>query len=494
MTRHELVDDLVAVLSEQPGSSARELVALLRRRGVRADKSRVNSVLYSHSEFASDGSVPPLWSLAAVAPPEALRLEHRVTGLAVSNWKAFETAILEVGPITLLYGENSSGKSSLIQALLLMQQSWGRPDLMYEQAGGRSFDFHSRVVHRHDAQRQLTLTALWGDLAVRLAASTDEAWAHGPAQPLDLIVFDVGDGVLAAAPVVKKHSRSPHQWMILRRDGPSREGSVGPPDQHALVGVDQHGFPDLAAVVSESEGARRTRMLEQAGAIFDGAAQLLSGVAHIGPVRAVPERDLTLGAARTAAPYVVRLFQSDALRDDVNLWLSKFEIPYEVEVDLYGGDGDDEEFGLALRHMGGGERVQLPDVGFGVSQLLPLVVQLIASREQTILIEEPEAHVHPRLQSVLADLFVESMQDYGNVLLVETHSEPILLRLQRRVAEQRITSDDVSIVHVVRDGVASRLEQVEVKEDGQLDYQWPGGFFDNRMDDLVAILDPRMGG
>ena len=336
------------------------------------------------------------------------------------------------------------------------------------------------------------LTAFWGDWAVHLLASTDEAWVNGPAQPLRAIACVSGENTITLVPDYDDAAGLPENWTVRRHYKDETPDAAALP-WHAVVGADDDGFPDFDDVLSDLEGPD-DRILEEVEEIVSAAGELFAGIAHIGPVRNVPGRDLTLQAARSEAPYVVRLFESEALRDDVNLWLSKFDIPYEIEVDLYGGDGDDAEFGLALRHTGGGERVQLPDVGFGVSQVLPLVVQLIASREQTILIEEPEAHVHPRLQSVLADLFVESTQDYGNVLVVETHSEPILLRLQRRVAEQRVVSDDLSVVHIIRDGPASRVEHVAVEDDGQLDYQWPGGFFDNRMEDLVALLDPRASG
>ena len=164
MSEGSLRDELIELLADRPGSSARLLAGLLRRRGLDVDKSQVNSVLYSHPDFAADGSVPPLWSLASAEPRELLRIEHRVSAVAVENWKAFESGQLIVRPITLLYGENSSGKSSLIQALLLMQQSWGTADLKYEGEGTRSFAFHERVLHRHGARTPVGAHGLLGRL------------------------------------------------------------------------------------------------------------------------------------------------------------------------------------------------------------------------------------------------------------------------------------------------------------------------------------------
>ena len=180
------------------------------------------------------------------------------------------------------------------------------------------------------------------------------------------------------------------------------------------------------------------------------------------------------------------LFRRPELVKETNEWLKRLNMGYELEVKPVGTDSSDL-FELRLIDTRRNERVNvaLSDVGFGISQLLPFVVQSLVSEKQIISIEQPEVHVHPRLQADLGDLLAAAIKEpRQNRFIVETHSEHLILRLQRLVRKKAIKPEDVSVIYVSRGPEGAKAERLRLDEEGDFIDEWPNGFFLERLREL----------
>lgn len=264
----------------------------------------------------------------------------------------------------------------------------------------------------------------------------------------------------------------------------------------------------------------------------------LRAVTYIGPLREIPSRDYrprrspdeSRWARGLAAWDVLHNSRADGLLEHVNDWLSsdlKLRTGYKLQrtefkqvpntsrfhqlfqrgideddlgdlQELYSSLATTTEFGLF--DLEKGVLVAPGDVGVGISQLVPVVVSCLMDPDGLVAIEQPELHIHPAVQVGLGDLFIDATLTVQPAvgpersLLVETHSEHIMLRLLRRIRETTgdelppgitgIATDDLSVIYVESgpDGVTFR--PLRVSEDGDFLDRWPHGFFDERTEEL----------
>jgi predicted ATPase len=130
----------------------------------------------------------------------------------------------------------------------------------------------------------------------------------------------------------------------------------------------------------------------------------------------------------------------------------------------------------AAARGGARDTVNIADVGFGVSQTLPVLVALLAAnRDQIVFVEQPELHLHPRAQVALADIIIQSAEQ-GVRLVIETHSSLLILALQAAIAAGRIAPDRVSLNWFTRDAAGqTHVTEAQVHEDGSYG-DWPEDF------------------
>jgi hypothetical protein len=156
---------------------------------------------------------------------------------------------------------------------------------------------------------------------------------------------------------------------------------------------------------------------------------------------------------------------------------------------------------VALRDFEKGILVAPSDVGVGISQMIPVVVGCLAKKVSGLLaVEQPELHIHPAVQVGIGDLFIRAAErtDAGPAtersLLIETHSEHIMLRLLRRVRETKecnlppgapsLSADDLSVIYVEGDQKGVQFRQLRIDQDGEFQDKWPDGFFEERAGEL----------
>jgi hypothetical protein len=206
---------------------------------------------------------------------------------------------------------------------------------------------------------------------------------------------------------------------------------------------------------------------------------------HLPSFRARPER--YYGPQDPLTPLLEKYQDAHpTVQDDVEEWLEVFELGSDLDVESVAPD----LYAASIRRNGG--RRYLADLGSGTAQLLPLILKLtVGNPSSVLLLEEPEANLHPNLQSRLADLLVELIGS-GHQVLVETHSEYLVRRLQYLVAKGRCDPDSASVLYVdatdSTDTSTPDVRSISIDEHGQLSEPFGGGFFDEATDLMVDLF------
>ncbi len=249
--------------------------------------------------------------------------------------------------------------------------------------------------------------------------------------------------------------------------------------------------------------------------------ETLSNTTHIGPLRPEPLRVYNASehnkssAAGLSAPFLISQ-GGERLEAEINKWFVRLEIPYELRCRKSDDDLQGPLYTIYLIDQRTKAQVTLADVGFGISQLLPIVLQCIApslrSGRQILdknisIVQQPEIHLHPRLQAELADLFIESIStntsrnaqigddqtpsrrskaSSGVKWIIETHSEILLQRMLRRIREGRLSSSSLKVIYVEPSEEGSSCIEMKVSAEGELITPWPNGFFDSQLDEVFA--------
>lgn len=198
-------------------------------------------------------------------------------------------------------------------------------------------------------------------------------------------------------------------------------------------------------------------------------------------LRSMPKRYFAKGIQTSyvgaRAENLAESLANPAIRRDTNKWLKRLEIPYSVEV-------KNIENHYEIIWLPRNKKISIfqNHIGLGYPLILPFIVQCLTAKNNIIVVEEPEVHLHPKLQADLGDLIVWSALKNDNQIILETHSEDLLLRVLKKIRKKEISPEFVSANYVLKKGnKPSEIKKIKINSDGQYFTPWKDDIFAERL-------------
>jgi predicted ATPase len=441
--------------------------------------------------------------------------------LRIQNFKGWkDTGTINMAPISLFFGANSSGKSSIGQFLMMLKQTAESPDrkAVFYPGGKNSavqLGSYTEMVFHHDAKNTIAFDYQWSlqdTLKFKDPVSGKLFSGNALSFKAEVGQNSKDQRLIAVEKMRYQLNQDGAQSLAIelsRKPGAMEYQAVA--DQYTLVRkqmrawalkdiVRFYGFPDEAVAYYQNAEFVQYLNLEQ--------EKLFKSIYYLGPLRSKTDRLYTWGGItpesvgysgeNTVAAILAS--RDRKISTGYKMWTKPLE---EIVAESLKRMGlidafevkpiseQRQEYEVKLRTKGSKDWVDLPDVGFGISQVLPVLVQCFyAPSDSIILMEQPEIHLHPHAQSALADVMIDVINSKENgaarniQLVIETHSEHFLRRLQRRIAEDVVTKEQVSayFANIVKS--PARLVPLQIDIFGNIQ-NWPENFFGDEMGDIT---------
>ena len=398
-------------------------------------------------------------------------------GIGVERYKGYAArAEIELAPLTILVGTNNSGKTALAQAVALLAGGLASPDSdPREPLPLESFDIRHGEAFEDLVTGRVVHGRLW--LSIILGGKSGES-------SLSVTVTNVvTPGRPPERQISEWHLRSNGRELVAERQdfGEAAKYRISAPGTS----------PQLRTVAWRGLLPQHPPApAEWIGPQLDALATWATGVRHLrcprhllpSPFRGVERPPASIGADGRETP--LALAADDALRAAVRNWYRK---TFGVRIDLV---AQGRYYELVTGTPLGGDEVRLGQAGRGLSHVLPVAVTALTARQAgpgVDVIEHPEAELHPAAHAHIAELLLENLAGPARPLIVETHSEMILLRARRWVAEGRLSAGHVLVYWVhTEPGLGSLLTKIRIRESGEME-TWPDGVFIENYEEILAI-------
>lgn len=433
------------------------------------------------------------------------------------SWQ--DSGALRLGPLTGLFGTNSSGKTSLLQLLLLLKQTADSADrkLVLDLGDERSaveLGTFQDLAYRHDLSQPLAWSLRW-----KLPAPLEIV---DPQRPERMLFSEAQMGFSAELKWRKNGSAAAGRVAVGRLAYAFAGAEFGmqpmadKQDDYELINTHPrfkfkrvtgrpwnlpgpakcYGFPDQTRAYYQNASFLSDFELE-----FE---KLCGRIYYLGPLRDYPKRQYAWGGGQPAdmgrrGERVVEALLASreagirysfgkgvrrkTLEEFVAQWLKDLNLIHAFEVRSITPGG--KLYQVWVQRSADAKEVLLTDVGFGVSQILPVITLCYYAPEGSILLlEQPEIHLHPSVQAGLADVFIDAIKRRNVQIIVESHSEHLLRRLQRRIAEETFPASDAALYFCSMSEGHSQAERLSLDLFGSIE-NWPKDFFGDEFGEIA---------
>lgn len=412
--------------------------------------------------------------------------EIMIDYIKFENYKAFQKEQrLDFFPITILIGKNSAGKSAISRLPLLISNSLRHVNTSHNPLQPKfdgidlGHEFKDLVFNKFETR------TLRFEIGINSNSEFPQTIKWGVVNFPDLdkqfvTEFDLNNKLGSIS-------------LRLKIDAPEAEkydcelnGSKYPNEQFRFGGLRLLGYFGMNFGLNDKYDS----FIQDCRQIFTA---LSFNETYIEPFRAFPKRlyefsnDKISGFDSKGEVVPLYLYSSKELLFEVSKWYSKNFNIHQLEIKKIASG---KYFELNVRPSDKlGLVVSLMDVGHGISQSLPIVTRALMVRSSLDIVEQPELHLHPSAHSDLGTLFIESALANPNTsFLIETHSENLILRIRRHIAEGKIAKEKVGIYWVEQDeeGESSTIRRINIGDHGEVS-DWPEGVFSEDFEEVKAI-------
>lgn len=431
----------------------------------------------------------------------------RITSVTIENFKGIGDAVtVPIRPITLLFGKNSSGKSTVLHALRYHYAICNNElRSTIEMSGGHDIDlgdFRS-LVHRHELDRKIRIRItyapnvidkqnqiylLWNEVVTGWKEDT-----HVESVLLGCVINGEEMCFIISGELPDDAVVGPNGRVLIPKKLDAHDQAAGVVSGVALGTVLGLPFGPLGAAVGAAIGKASSKWLRSLQ-----ESKKLDAIRHLGPFREVLRDDYKTHQTSDESRWEKGVGAWEALARDSVLFEKTNHYMQDVLKLRYSINQSklDEQF--HLHDEDNNIDIGLSDVGVGISQVIPVVVGALDDSQNLgiFAVEQPELHIHPALQVALGDVFIDGIKNSNRTLLIETHSEHLLLRIMRRMRETfedrieenrfPVTPDDIAVLFVEWHDSQTIIREMPVNERGDLVKAWPGGFFEEDIEEVFA--------